>query len=162
ASKRYWDLFRLTQAYLPLLPLLSILSGPKQLPRFWIFMYRVNPFTYVVEGFLGTSLANAAVRCADNEYVTFASPAAQTCGQYLANYIAVRGGYLSDPNAGNGAQCQYCALANTNAFLSSIGVEFGHRWRNFGFLWIYTIFNLAMAALIYWLVRMPKKSRVKG
>ncbi|TQN67413.1 ZEB2-regulated ABC transporter 1, partial [Colletotrichum shisoi] len=137
----------------------GILSGPNELPGFWIFMYRVNPFTYVVEGFLGTSLANAPVRCADDEYVVFASPGNQTCGQYLANYMSVAGGYLSDPDTGNGAQCQYCALADTNAFLGAINIEFGNRWRDFGFLWIYTLFNLGMAVLIYWLVRVPKKSR---
>ncbi|OHW91199.1 ABC-2 type transporter [Colletotrichum incanum] len=139
----------------------GIIAGPRELPGFWIFMYRVNPFTYVVEGFLGTSLANAPVQCASNEYVTFAAPGNQTCGQYLSDYISVAGGYLSDPNAGNGANCQYCALADTNTFLRGISVEFGNRWRDFGFLWIYTIFNIGMAILIYWLVRMPKKSMVK-
>ncbi|KZL77189.1 multidrug resistance protein CDR1 (ABC-2 type transporter) [Colletotrichum tofieldiae] len=139
----------------------GIIAGPRDLPGFWIFMYRVNPFTYVVEGFLGTSLANAPVQCASNEYVTFTAPGNQTCGQYLSAYISAAGGYLSDPNAGNGGICQYCALADTNAFLRGISVEFGNRWRDFGFLWIYTIFNLAMAVLIYWLVRVPKKSMVK-
>ncbi|KAK1990581.1 ABC-2 type transporter [Colletotrichum falcatum] len=138
----------------------GIIATPRELPGFWIFMYRVNPFTYVVEGFLGTSLANAAVRCAANEYVTFNAPANQTCGQYLAAYISVAGGYLSDPNAGNGGACQYCALATTNAFLSGVSVRYGNRWRDFGFLWVYAVFNIAMAVLIYWLVRVPKKSRV--
>ncbi|KAK1598936.1 ABC-2 type transporter [Colletotrichum navitas] len=138
----------------------GIIAGPRDLPRFWIFMYRVNPFTYVAEGFLGTSLANAAVHCAANEYVVFTAPSNQTCGQYLSDYISVAGGYLSDPNAGNGANCQYCALATTNAFLSAIEVKFGNRWRDFGFLWVYTIFNIGMAVLIYWLARMPKKSKL--
>ncbi|GKT46795.1 ZEB2-regulated ABC transporter 1 [Colletotrichum spaethianum] len=139
----------------------GIIAGPRELPGFWIFMYRVNPFTYVVEGFLGTSLANAPVQCASNEYVTFNAPANQTCGQYLSDYISVAGGYLSDPNAGNGGSCQYCALADTSAFLKGINVEFGNRWRDFGFIWIYTIFNLVVAVLVYWLVRVPKKSKVK-
>jgi ABC-type multidrug transport system permease subunit len=37
----------------------GILAGPTELPGFWIFMYRVNPFTYVVEGLLGATLGNA-------------------------------------------------------------------------------------------------------
>ncbi|KAK2040972.1 ABC-2 type transporter [Colletotrichum somersetense] len=139
----------------------GIVAGPNDFPRFWIFMYRVNPFTYVAEGFLGTSLANAAVECAANEYVTFAAPNNQTCGQYLADYISVAGGYVADPNAGNGALCQYCAIATTNDFLRGINVYFGNRWRDFGFMWVYTIFNIAMIVLIYWLARVPKKSRVK-
>ncbi|KAF4917720.1 ZEB2-regulated ABC transporter 1 [Colletotrichum viniferum] len=88
----------------------GILAGPDDLPGFWIFTYRVNPFTYVVEGFLGTSLANAPVHCAANEFV------------------------------------------------KGINVDFANRWRNFGLMWAYCIFNMAAAALLYWLLRMPKKS----
>lgn len=125
-------------------------------------MYRVNPFTYVVEGFLGTSLANAPVHCAANEFVTFSAPAGQTCGEYMAGYIAAAGGYLQDSGAGNGTDCSYCAMADTNSFLKGINVDFDNRWRNFGLLWVYCIFNIAVAAGIYWLVRMPKtRNKVK-
>ncbi|KAI8247772.1 ZEB2-regulated ABC transporter 1 [Colletotrichum sp. SAR 10_77] len=136
----------------------GILAGPNDLPGFWIFMYRVNPFTYVVEGFLGTSLANAPVHCATNEFVKFSAPSAQTCGEYMAGYIASAGGYLENPDAGNATECSYCAMDNTNAFLKGINVDFANRWRNFGLMWAYCIFNIAAAALLYWLLRMPKKS----
>lgn len=125
-------------------------------------MYRVNPFTYVVEGFLGTSLANAPVHCAANEFVTFSAPAGQTCGEYMSGYITAAGGYLQNPDAGNGTDCSYCAMADTNSFLKGINVDFDNRWRNFGLLWVYCIFNIAVAAGIYWLVRMPKnRNKVK-
>ncbi|TDZ18681.1 ZEB2-regulated ABC transporter 1 [Colletotrichum orbiculare MAFF 240422] len=133
----------------------GILAGPQQLPRFWIFMYRVNPFTYVVEGFLGTSLANAAIRCSADEFVRFAAPGGQTCAAYLAGYIAFAGGYLEDPGA---TQCSFCSQSSTNDFLRSVNVSFGNRWRDFGIVWVYCIFNLAAAAGIYWLVRMPRKA----
>ncbi|KAK1711889.1 ABC-2 type transporter [Colletotrichum acutatum] len=139
----------------------GILAGPSDLPGFWIFMYRVNPFTYVVEGFLGTSLANAAVHCASNEFVSFAAPSGQTCGQYMADYISAAGGYLSNPGAGNSTECQYCAMSDTNTFLKGINVDFDHRWRNFGLMWAYCIFNIAVALVVYWLVRMPKNKKVK-
>ncbi|KAK1701651.1 ABC-2 type transporter [Colletotrichum lupini] len=139
----------------------GILAGPKDLPGFWIFMYRVNPFTYVVEGFLGTSLANAAVHCASNEFVSFAAPSGQTCGQYMADYISAAGGYLSNPDAGNSTECQYCAMSDTNTFLKGINVDFDHRWRNFGLMWAYCIFNIVVALAVYWLVRMPKNKKVK-
>ncbi|KAF6821985.1 ABC multidrug transporter [Colletotrichum musicola] len=137
----------------------GIIAGPNTFPRFWIFMYRVNPFTYIVEGFLGASLANAPVRCAANEFVMFDPANGQTCAQYLANYISAVGGYLQNPDANAG--CSYCAMADTNSFLRSVNVNFGNRWRNFGIMWVYCIFNLAAAAGLYWLVRMPKKSKVK-
>ncbi|KAM0324525.1 hypothetical protein ACHAQA_007910 [Verticillium albo-atrum] len=134
----------------------GILAGPSELPRFWIFMYHVNPFRYVVEGFLGTTLANAAVECASNELISFATPSGLTCGEYMSDYIEAAGGYVVDTLASNGTECQYCAMDNTNAFLSSINVDFANRWRNFGLIWVYCIFNIAAALFLYWLARVPK------
>ncbi|KAH7017092.1 ABC-2 type transporter [Ilyonectria destructans] len=131
----------------------GILAGPGDLPGFWIFMYRVNPFTYVVEGFLGTSLANAPMACAPKELVKFEAPSGSTCGEYLATFLDTTGGYLTDNNT---SSCEYCAMSQTNTFLSAIHVNFANRWRNFGFMWVYIIFNIAAALGLYWLVRVPK------
>ncbi|KAH7141813.1 hypothetical protein EDB81DRAFT_760662 [Dactylonectria macrodidyma] len=109
----------------------GILAGPDALPGFWIFMYRVSPFTYVVEAFLGTSLANALMHCEKNELITFESPENLTCGEYLADYISEAGGYLTDPGS---SKCSYCARANTHDFLSGINVSFSNIWRDFGIM----------------------------
>ncbi|BCR83618.1 putative ABC multidrug transporter [Aspergillus chevalieri] len=132
----------------------GILAGPTELPGFWIFMYRVNPFTYVVEGFLGTSLANAPVQCSADEFITFNAPDSTTCGSYLSDYLSQAGGYLEDPSS---TECRYCSITDTNGFLSSINVSFGNRWRDFGFMWAYCVFNIAVAVLLYWLMRVPKR-----
>lgn len=124
-------------------------------------MYRVNPFTYVIEGFLGTSLANAEVHCDTSEFVTFVSPNNTTCKDFMAPYMASAGGYLLDPNAQNGADCQFCPINNTNQFLQAVNVDFGNRWRDFGLLWAYCIFNIAVAIGLYWLVRVPKQKKTK-
>ncbi|KAH6896015.1 ABC-2 type transporter-domain-containing protein [Thelonectria olida] len=131
----------------------GVLAGPSDLPGFWIFMYRVNPFTYVVEAFLGTSLANAPVTCAAKELVEFSAPSGSTCGEYMAPFLDTAGGYLVD---GAASACQYCAMADTNSFLERIHASFSHRWRNFGFMWVYCIFNIAVAVGAYYLVRVPK------
>ena len=34
----------------------GVLAGPSVLPGFWIFMYRVSPFTYLVDGMLSTGM----------------------------------------------------------------------------------------------------------
>ncbi|KAF9764062.1 hypothetical protein IL306_002905 [Fusarium sp. DS 682] len=138
----------------------GVLAGPDALPGFWIFMYRVNPFTYVVEGFLGTTLANAPVTCAKNEILQF-KPANGTCEEFLSDYMANMGGYLVDESGGSTTECQYCPMADTNAFLKTINVNFDNRWRDFGLLWAYVIFNCAAAIAIYWLVRVPRKSKDK-
>ncbi len=122
-------------------------------------MYRVNPFTYVLEAFLGTSLANAPMHCENNEYVPFEAPNGLTCGEYMSGFIDAVGGSLRDPNASN---CEYCAMSNTNEFLASINIYWSHRWRNFGFMWIYCVFNIAAAVLLYWLFRVPKGKKSKN
>jgi len=133
----------------------GVLQTPQALPGFWIFMYRVSPFTYLVEGMLSTAVANQRVTCAANEYVTFQPPAGQTCQAYMAPYISTAGGYLEDPNATT--DCNFCTYESTNVFLTGVSASYSHYWRDFGILWVYIIFNICAAVMIYWLARVPKK-----
>jgi ABC-type multidrug transport system permease subunit len=70
-------------------------------------------------------------------------------------YISAAGGYLLNPDAT--ANCSFCAISSTNTFLDSINSNFNTAWRNFGILWAYVIFNVAMALFLYWLARVPNK-----
>lgn len=133
----------------------GVLATPQSLPGFWIFMYRVSPFTYLVEGFLSTGLANTKVTCASNELLTLNPQNGETCQDYLEPYISSVGGYLSNPNATT--QCQYCTYDDSNVFLEGVSVRYANRWRNFGILWAFIIFNVCAAIFFYWLVRVPKK-----
>ncbi|KIV95546.1 hypothetical protein PV10_03185 [Exophiala mesophila] len=141
----------------------GILAGPDALPGFWIFMYRVNPFTYLVDGLLSTTLANAPVTCASNEILRVDAPAGESCGDYMAEYIQTAGGNVLNPNVvgGGDEQCGFCQLTNTNQYLSSISVNFSLRWRNFGLLWVYIVFNIGAALAFYWLFRVPRKGKAK-
>ncbi|GIZ44791.1 hypothetical protein CKM354_000797800 [Cercospora kikuchii] len=139
----------------------GILVPKTALPGFWIFMYRVNPFTYIASGILSTTLANAPAKCASNEYLYFSAPANQTCGDYMQSYMSQNGGYLVDPAATGSKECQYCTVANTNRFLQRINVEYGERWRNFGLLWVYIVVNIFLTLALYWAARVPKKNKEK-
>ncbi|KAM0563015.1 hypothetical protein ACHAPJ_001858 [Fusarium lateritium] len=136
----------------------GILAGPEELPGFWIFMYRASPFTYVVEGLMGTSMANADAGCEPNELISFKVPNSTTCGEYMKSYLSDVGGYIVNSAA---TECQYCTISDTNTFLEGKSMSYDHRWRNFGFMWIYCIFNIAAAFGIYWLVRVPKNKKAK-
>jgi ATP-binding cassette, subfamily G (WHITE), member 2, PDR len=120
-------------------------------------MYRVNPLTYVVEGFLATTLADAPVHCLPKELLQFEAPAGQSCGEYVAPHITEHGGYLAGNN--DTSSCSYCRMADSNAFLASKNLNFDNRWRNFGLVWAYCVFNIAAAVLFYWLMRVPKQRR---
>ncbi|KAK5654333.1 hypothetical protein OQA88_7511 [Cercophora sp. LCS_1] len=133
----------------------GVLANPDTMPRFWIFMYRVSPFTYLASAMLSTSVANVPVTCAENEYLKFAPTNGSTCEEYLSTYMSQAGGYLVDKL--NTVQCEYCPVANTDVFLAGAKAEYADRWRNFGIMWVFIIFNIFAALGVYWLVRVPKK-----
>ena len=143
----------------------GILQTAKALPGFWIFMYRVSPFTYLVEGMLSVGIANTKLQCANNEFVVFSPPSGSTCRQYMDPYInganeqPGAGGYLQNPSATS--DCQFCTYDDTNVFLQGVGLSYSNAWRDVGILWVYIIFNIFAAVGIYWLARVPKKSKQK-
>lgn len=139
----------------------GIIATPEAMPRFWIFMYRCNPFTYLVDGLMATGLAGAPATCAENEYLLFQPEAGTgTCGEYMAPYISAVGGSLLNPNALE--NCQYCRVSETNTFLSNFDISFSNVWRNWGILWAFIIFNAVGAVLLYWIFRVPKKTSKKS
>ncbi|KZO90913.1 hypothetical protein CALVIDRAFT_602620 [Calocera viscosa TUFC12733] len=133
----------------------GVLASPSALPRFWIFMYRVSPFTYLVSAMLSTGVASSEMICSSVELVQFNPPSGQTCATYMADYLVLAGGVLTNPNATSA--CEFCSVTNTNAFLGQIGVSFSTAWRNFGLMWAYIIFNIFGCITLYWLARVPKK-----
>ncbi|CAK7198611.1 Multidrug resistance protein [Sporothrix eucalyptigena] len=132
----------------------GVLRTPATMPGFWIFMYRISPFTYLISSMLSTGLANTNVVCSANEYIVFDPPSGQTCSDYMASYISQAGGYLQDPSAIS--NCNFCTVSDTNVFLTSISSSYAHRWRDFGIGMVYIVVNLAASLALYWLVRMPK------
>lgn len=124
-------------------------------------MYRVNPLTYLVDGLLSTALGDAKVQCASNEYLEFESPSNLTCGEYMQPYIDATSGYLLDRNASssNGEICKFCPMSSTNDFLTNISSSIENRWRNFGLMWVYVVFNVTAAVALYWAFRVPKKRK---
>jgi ATP-binding cassette subfamily G (WHITE) protein 2 (PDR) len=114
-------------------------------------MYRISPFTYIVGGMIPTGIAMAPIVCSSQELINFNPPSSQTCGEYMAPYIEMAGGYLVDPERMDG--CEYCSTSTTDEMLGQIGLSYGTRWRDFGLLWVYVIFNIVVAVGLYWLVR---------
>lgn len=143
----------------------GVLATPDNMPRFWIFMYRVSPFTYLVSAMLSTGTSGAKVICEDIELLKFQPMDGQTCLQYMKDYIDGMpgvpglGGYLTNESATS--DCSFCKISETDTFLKGVSSSYGDAWRNFGFMWIYIIFNIFGAVFIYWLARVPKGSRSK-
>ena len=134
----------------------GILASPDVFPRFWIFVYRVSPFTYLVSGMISTAVANSDVVCSSIEILRFQPTNGQACGEFMANYTMIAGGRTLNPTATD--NCEFCPLADTNAFLTAISSEYANRWRDFGLLMVYLIFNIVGALFLYWLARVPKNT----
>ncbi|KAL4885202.1 ABC-2 type transporter-domain-containing protein [Aspergillus karnatakaensis] len=133
----------------------GVLATPSQLPGFWIFMYRVSPFTYLVSSVLSTGLRGAEVHCSDIEVLSIPPPSGESCTSYLGPYLEMTGGRLLE-DAANG-ECRMCATSTTEQYLDMLGINPDDLWRNVGILFVYVVFNAVAAVFLYWLVRVPKK-----
>jgi hypothetical protein len=92
-------------------------------------------------------LGHSEIICAPIEYVTVRPPLAQTCQQYLSEFISTTGGYVTNPNATD--NCQFCSYRTTDELLqSNSNIFWSRHWRNFGFMWIYIVFNVSPHLLI--------------
>lgn len=115
-------------------------------------MYRLSPFTYIVGGMIPTGVARTAVECSVAELVTFSAPSGSTCGEYMSAFIEnMGGGYLVDPDSTG--ECNFCSASTTDQLLAQFGISYATRWRDFGILWAYILFNVAAAVGLYWLIR---------
>ncbi|KAM0664571.1 hypothetical protein ACQRIU_006429 [Beauveria bassiana] len=132
----------------------GVLQPPNALPGFWIFMYRVSPFTYWIAGIVATMLHGREVTCSETETQIFDPRDGQTCGSYLAPLAGSAPGTLQNPDAT--ADCRYCSYRVADQFLAGSRIYWSERWRNFGLMWVYIVFNIAMAIFLYYIFRVRK------
>ncbi|OJT05939.1 Brefeldin A resistance protein [Trametes pubescens] len=108
----------------------------------WQWMYRLSPYTYLIEALLGQALGKQPIECSAIELVTIQPPSGQTCSQYMNPYISAAGGYLTNPDATN--NCGYCSFDSTDAFLGqSFNIFYSNHWRDLGIFVAFIIFNIA-------------------
>ncbi|KAJ5640919.1 hypothetical protein N7528_000544 [Penicillium herquei] len=129
----------------------GVMQPPSDLPRFWIFMYRVSPFTYYIGGISGAALHGREVTCSGDELNVFDPPANQTCYQYMSNYLDAAGGAIYNPNAT--ANCEYCSMTSADDYLAAREIYYDDRWRDYGIFWCYFVFNILGAIVLYYLFR---------
>ncbi|KAK6455944.1 multidrug resistance protein [Scheffersomyces xylosifermentans] len=137
----------------------GVLVTKDSLPGFWIFMYRCNPLTYLIQASLSAGLANTTVVCKPEELVSFLAPSGTTCAAFMGDYIKIAGGYLLEPDSTS--ECSYCSMKYTNDFLTSVDSIYSERWRNFGIFICFIAANIGLSFFLYWLSRVPKGTREK-
>ncbi|KAF7723960.1 hypothetical protein EC973_001476 [Apophysomyces ossiformis] len=136
----------------------GIMQPPSAMPHFWrSWMYWLDPYHYLIEGLVVNVLDNVKVVCSEGDFIKVNAPPGQTCGDYMADYFASGGlGYLGNPNATG--TCDYCQYKMGNDFYeTTIGWSFSNRWRDFGILCAYYIFNIFAFMFFVFLFRKARR-----
>jgi ABC-type multidrug transport system permease subunit len=130
-------------------------------------MYRVSPLTYLVSGIASVGMAKKSIKCATSETIMVPISSHQghgvgtTCSEYLSPYIGQAGGYVTNPEASQ-ALCQFCPAQDTDTVLQSLGIRYVDKWRNFGFMCIFILFNVLGALFLYWISRTSRGHKHRG
>lgn len=142
----------------------GVLQPVSQLVPFWHWMYHLTPFTYLIEGLTVNVIHGLPIVCKDIEINTLTAPATQSCTEYMAPFFAAGGnGYLTASTTTEaGGTCDYCRYADGDQYLAGIGMKYDHRWRDFGLMFAYVLFNMFFTALLFWLFRVWKFKFSRG
>jgi ATP-binding cassette subfamily G (WHITE) protein 2 (PDR) len=142
----------------------GVLQNVDALPGFWIFMYRLSPFTYWIAGMVGTQLHEREVICSDTEYSTFAPPSGMTCQEYTSEWWSqthfLTRGYIENMNSTT--ECRYCPIFVADQYMATIDVSYDDRWMNFGIMWAFIGFNFSVAIFSYWFFRVRSSGGKKA
>ncbi|KAG1888173.1 ABC-2 type transporter-domain-containing protein [Suillus subluteus] len=123
----------------------------------WKWMYRVSPFTYLVEGLLGQAIGGQLINCASSELVQINPPSGLSCATYMDPFISFSGGYVTNPDATS--QCLYCPYRTTDQFMySSFNILYSHHWRNTGIVLGVAVFNVCAVFAFTYIFRIRKGS----
>jgi ATP-binding cassette subfamily G (WHITE) protein 2 (PDR) len=83
-------------------------------------------------------------------------PIGISCGEYLEPYANATGGSIYNPNASS--DCQYCIMSTSDQYLALSYISYTTRWRDYGLGFAYIVFNIFMALLLYYLIRVKMSS----
>ncbi|WFD29917.1 hypothetical protein MSPP1_000931 [Malassezia sp. CBS 17886] len=144
----------------------GVVQPPPQMPYFWrSWMFRLSPFTWIIEGMLGNAIFDKPVRCTDVELNSIVPPSGMSCEQYLKNFSstlaqpAVPGAGYYEP-APDGT-CSFCAMREGEDYMDSILLDSSRRFRDLGFLVAYIAFNFFLYFALYYLFRIHRWKREK-
>ena len=122
-------------------------------------MYWLDPFHYYIEGLAVNELSNVDVVCTDGDLIKFSPPDGQNCRDYTANFFSYGApGYIANPDAVSPEMCGYCSYNSGSEFVATrYGWTADHKWRNFGILCAYFIFNVFLFVGLVYLFRKPRR-----
>lgn len=149
-----------TVLFSPFVSFVIIFNGvlqPYALLGWWQWMYRLSPFTYLLEGIIGYAAGNSLLTCSPLEYVTIVPPEDRTCSEYMNLFISYAGGYLLDPTATSA--CSFCPFRTSEAYLeSNFNIKYDNHWRDMGVFVGFIVFNIVMVYVLTYIFRIRSGS----
>ncbi|RDL37027.1 Uncharacterized protein BP5553_04460 [Venustampulla echinocandica] len=117
----------------------GVLVPYSQLTVFWRYwFYYLNPYNYLIGGFLTQILFDVKVQCDEKDLVYFKPPDGQTCGQYMADFFKEGFGYVA--NNSSTTECGYCPYANGGEYAKTLNLnERYYGWRDTGIMALFCI-----------------------
>eukprot|EP01132_Coremiostelium_polycephalum_P003856 gene3856-4807_t len=130
----------------------GVMVPPQDLPHFWeSWMYHLNPCTYFLEGIITNILKNVKVECSDADLLKFTPPAGQTCNEYTANFTSSYP--IGKVVGGDTTDCGYCIFSKGEDYYNTLDWKYENRYRDFGIMVAYWIFNTGLVVLFVWLTK---------
>ncbi|CAE6481280.1 unnamed protein product, partial [Rhizoctonia solani] len=118
----------------------GVMIPKDSIPKFWrVWLYQLDPFTRLISGMVSTELHGLKITCSPLEFAVFQPPQGQTCLQWAGDFVNASVGYLDNPDSIT--DCRYCPYEYGDDFYSGLGISFDTRWRDFGIMIAFTVFN---------------------
>ncbi|KAJ3137667.1 hypothetical protein HK100_000440 [Physocladia obscura] len=111
------------------------------------WLYWVDPYHYLIEGMMTNDLGGQKITCDATSFVSVAIPSNTTCGTYFDTYLSTPGVPGSLVNASATGSCIFCPVTVGDDIFDSFGWSYSHRWRNFGILVGFWLFNRMLTSV---------------
>jgi len=98
------------------------------------------------------------VTCDQSELNIFNPPTGETCQSFAGAFVEVTGKLLN-PDATSA--CEYCRYSVGDQYLQTLNMSFDDRWRNFGFMCVYIVFNAALCFAFFYLTKVASINTMK-
>jgi ABC-type multidrug transport system ATPase subunit/ABC-type multidrug transport system permease subunit len=139
----------------------GVLVPYAQIQEFWRYwLYWLNPFNYLMGALLTFVDFDREIKCKESEFAIFNPPQGQSCGEYLAPYLAGPGSRnnLINPDAFD--ECRVCQYTRGSDYLYTLNIlDYYYGWRDAA---ICVLFALSSYALVYALMKVRTKASKKA
>jgi ATP-binding cassette subfamily G (WHITE) protein 2 (SNQ2) len=139
----------------------GVLVPYSQIQPFWKYwLYYLNPFNYLMGALLTFVDFDREIKCKESEFAIFNPPQGQSCGEYLASYLAGPGSRnnLINPDAFD--ECHVCQYTRGSDYLYTVNIlDYYYGWRDAA---ICVLFALSSYALVYALMKVRTKASKKA